>query len=96
MALIVVRLCVRKTIGIIARVNKLRIMAGRGETMVEKRLAGQIVDDVKNLGHKIWLVLSESSGKEGVGFKHKCGAEIKGKLVTSSVWDGLFPCSGGS
>ncbi len=61
---------------------------------MEKRQAGQIIDDVKREGKKIWLVLSESTGEEGVGFKHKCGAEIQGKRVTHPIWDGPFPLSG--
>ena len=63
--------------------------------MEKKRQSGQIIDDKKKKGHKIWLVLSESTGKEGVSFKHKCGTEIQGKRVTHSIWDGPFPCSGG-
>ncbi len=61
---------------------------------MEKRQSGQIIDDVKKKGHKIWLVLAESKGKEGVGFKHKCGAEIQGKRVTHPIHDGPFPLSG--
>ncbi len=59
-----------------------------------KRQSAQIVADKKKVGHKIWLVLSESTGKEGVGFKHKCGAEIQGKQVSHSIHDGPFPLSG--
>jgi len=61
----------------------------------EKRRSGQIIDDKKKPGHKIWLVLSESKGKEGVGFKHKCGTEIKGASVAHPIHDGPFPLSGG-
>ncbi len=60
----------------------------------EKRQAGQIIDDKKQKGHKIWLVLSESTGKERVGFKHKCGTAIQGKLVTHPIHDGPFALSG--
>ncbi len=58
------------------------------------RQSGQVIDDVKKKGHKIWLVLSESTGKEGVGFKHKCGTEIQGKQVSHSIHDGPFALSG--
>jgi len=60
----------------------------------EKRRSGQIVDDVKKKGHKIWLVLSESTGEEGKGFKHSCGTSIQGKKVTHPIHDGPFPLSG--
>jgi len=60
--------------------------------MVEKKSpSGQIIEKD---GKKIWLVLSESTGKAGVGFKHKCGTEIVGARVTHPVWDGPFACSG--
>ena len=62
--------------------------------MTEKRPSGQIIDDEKKKGHKIWLVLSESTGKEGVGFKHKCGTEIQGARVAHPIHDGPFPLSG--
>ena len=62
--------------------------------MTEKRPSGQVIDDKKKPGHKIWLVLSESTGKEGVGFKHKCGTEIQGKQQTRPIWDGPFAMSG--
>lgn len=58
----------------------------------DKRQSGQITTD--NDGKKIWLVLFESTGKEGVGFKHKCGENIQGKTVTHPIWDGPFACSG--
>lgn len=60
----------------------------------EKRQSGQIIDDVKRKGHKIWLVLSESSGKEGLGYKHQCGTEIQGARVAHPIHDGPFPLSG--
>lgn len=61
---------------------------------MEKRRSGQIIDDRKKKGHKIWLVLSESTGKEGIGFTHKCGTQIVGKRVAHPIHDGLFPLSG--
>ena len=57
----------------------------------EKRQGGQTTEKD---GKKIWLVLSESIGKEGVGFKHKCGTEIMGASVAHPIWDGPFACSG--
>jgi len=57
----------------------------------EKRQGGQITEKD---GKKIWLVLSESTGKEGKGYKHKCGTEILGASVAHPIWDGPFPCSG--
>ncbi len=60
----------------------------------EKRQAGQIIDDKKKPGHKIWLVLSESKGKEGVGYTHKCGTQIDGARVAHPIHDGPFPLSG--
>ncbi len=57
----------------------------------EKRQSGQITEKD---GKKIWLVLAESTGKEGVGFKHKCGTGINGKPVTHPIWDGPFALSG--
>lgn len=59
--------------------------------MGEKRQGGQITEKD---GKKIWLVLSEGTGKEGVGFKHKCGEEIMGAKVAHPIWDGPFPRSG--
>jgi len=59
----------------------------------EKRQGGQTTIGPSD-GKRIWLVLAESKGKEGVGYKHKCGAEIKGASVTHPIWDGPFPCSG--
>jgi len=47
----------------------------------DKRLSGQIIADKKRTGHKIWLVLSESTGKEGA-------------KVTHPIHDGPFPLSG--
>lgn len=58
----------------------------------EKRQGGAII---KEDGKRIWLVLSESTGKEGVGYKHKCGTEITGVSVYHPIWDGPFPMSGG-
>jgi len=58
----------------------------------EKRQGGAIITDKD--GKKIWLVLTESKGKEGVGFKHKCGTEIMGARVSHPIWDGPFACSG--
>lgn len=57
----------------------------------QKRAAGQVIEKD---GEEIWLVLSESTGKEGVGFKHKCGAEIQGATVYHPIWDGPFAMSG--
>ncbi len=62
--------------------------------MTRKRQAGQIIDDVKKKGHKIWLVLSESEGAEGKGYTHNCGAGIEGAQVAHSIHDGPFPLSG--
>lgn len=53
----------------------------------EKRRSGQI-----KAGK--WLVLTESTGKEGEGYKHKCGTEIKGARVAHPIHDGPFPLSG--
>lgn len=57
----------------------------------EKRQGGQITE-VK--GKKIWLVLTESTGVEGKGYKHKCGTAIMGAKVAHPIWDGPFACSG--
>jgi len=54
-----------------------------------KRPAGQLAKDGR------WLVLAESTGKQGVGFTHECGTQISGKSVTSTVRDGFLPLSGG-
>lgn len=59
--------------------------------MTDKRVAGQITEKD---GEKIWLVLSESTGKEGVGYTHSCGEQIIGKTVYHPIWDGPFKCSG--
>ena len=56
--------------------------------MPEKRDAGQFKDGV-------WLVLAESTGKEGVGYVHGCGTKIRGQSVSHPIWDGPGPCSGG-
>ncbi|KKN02647.1 hypothetical protein LCGC14_1115570 [marine sediment metagenome] len=61
--------------------------------MDEKRRSGQAVKNRK--GVLQWLVLTESKGKEGVGFKHKCGTEIKGAEVAHPIHDGPFALSGG-
>ena len=45
-------------------------------------------------GGKVWLVLAESTGEEGVGWKHKCGTIIMSTTVAHPIWDGPFPCSG--
>ena len=54
---------------------------------MDKRKGGQVEND-------IWLVLSESEGKEGVGFVHSCGQEIIAITRAHPIWDGPFPCSG--
>ncbi len=60
--------------------------------MVEqKRQGGRTT---KKDGEDIWLVLTESEGKEGVGFTHSCGEEIQGTSVASPIWDGPFRMSG--
>lgn len=59
---------------------------------MEKRQGGAAIEDAN--GKKKWLVLTESKGKEGVGFKHKCGTEIEGATVAHPIWDGPFPMSG--
>ncbi len=56
-----------------------------------KRQGGQTI--IKN-SQEIWLVLTESTGKPGVGFKHKCGEKIMGARVAHPIWDGPFECSG--
>jgi len=53
----------------------------------EKRQGGQTKDGK-------WLVLTDSTGKEGVGFTHKCGTKIMGARVAHPIWDGPFACSG--
>ena len=58
---------------------------------VKRRGGGQITEKD---GKKIWLVLTESTGKEGVGYKHNCGEEIQGARVAHPIWDGPFACSG--
>lgn len=58
----------------------------------EKRRGGQITEKG---GEKIWLVLSESTGKEGKGFVHQCGKVIMEATVYHPIWDGPFKCSGG-
>lgn len=55
---------------------------------MEKRKSGQVENGK-------WLVLTESKGKSGVGFTHKCGEPILGVRVAHPVWDGPFKCSGG-
>jgi len=55
---------------------------------VEKRQGGQVQDGK-------WLVLTESTGKEGKGYTHQCGAQIKGAQVAHSIHDGPFSLSGG-
>ena len=55
--------------------------------MVEKRASGQTKDGK-------WLVLTESTGKEGKGYVHSCGTKIMGATVAHPVWDGPFACSG--
>lgn len=52
-----------------------------------KRKAGQVIDGK-------WLVLTESTGEEGVGYIHSCGTEIMSVRVAHPIWDGPFPCSG--
>ena len=59
----------------------------------EKRQGGQTTTRPSD-SEKIWLVLAESEGKDGVGFKHKCGTEIMGARVAHPIWDGPFPMSG--
>lgn len=54
----------------------------------QKRQGGQIKDGK-------WLVLTESTGKEGEGYKHKCGETIMSARVHHPIWDGPFKCSGG-
>lgn len=56
-------------------------------TDISKRQSGQIKDGK-------WLVLLESTGKEGVGYTHSCGEEIKGFIVAHPIHDGPFPLSG--
>lgn len=53
----------------------------------EKRQGGQKKGDE-------WLVLSESTGKEGMGYKHSCGEAIMMAEVAHPIWDGPFSCSG--
>ncbi len=55
--------------------------------MSTKRKSGQLKDGK-------YLVLTESEGKQGVGFTHSCGTEIMGAKVAHPVWDGPFPMSG--
>lgn len=57
----------------------------------EKRQGGLIT---KKDGKKLWLVLTESTGEEGVGYKHNCGTEIQGARVAHPIWDGPFKMSG--
>ncbi|MFA5124247.1 MAG: hypothetical protein WC473_00250 [Patescibacteria group bacterium] len=52
-----------------------------------KRKSGQVKDGK-------WLVLTESTGEPGVGFRHSCGAEIMAQQVARPIWDGPFPLSG--
>lgn len=54
----------------------------------QKRQGGQVKNGK-------WLVLIESTGKEGVGYKHSCGEAIMGAEVAHPIWDGPFACSGG-
>jgi len=42
----------------------------------------------------IWLVLTESTGQEGVGFTHSCGTTILAAQVAHPILDGPFPGSG--
>lgn len=57
------------------------------KTTVVKRQAGQKKDGA-------WFVLTESKGKEGVGYTHNCGTQIMGEEVAHPVWDSPIPCSG--
>jgi len=52
-----------------------------------KRKGGEVIDEN-------WLVLTESTKKEGGGYTHSCGTEIMGAEVAHPIWDGPFPCSG--
>lgn len=53
----------------------------------QRRQGGQIKDGK-------WLVLTESTGEEGKGYKHKCGETIMAAQVAHPIWDGPFPMSG--
>lgn len=57
-----------------------------------KRQSGQVI---KENGEDIWLVLSESKGKDGEGFTHNCGERIMAAKVAHPIWDGPFKGSGG-
>lgn len=58
------------------------------DTTKTKRGPGSVTRDQK------WIVLTESTRKEGEGFIHQCGAELQGKTVAFTVRDGYFPLSG--
>lgn len=60
----------------------------QGQEVTRKRYPGELTDK------RLWLVLTESKGKEGVGFTHICGTVIEGVTVYLTVRDGLFPLSG--
>lgn len=63
--------------------------------MTEEKRQGGLTTIRPSDGKSIWLVLAESKGKEGVGFKHKCGTEIQGARVAHPIHDGPFALSGG-
>jgi len=56
-----------------------------------KRQGGQIIEKD---GKKNWLVLSESTGKKGIGYRHECGVSIMAAIVYHPIWDGPFAGSG--
>lgn len=57
------------------------------EVAVTKRMGGRVVKGE-------WLVLTESEKLPEGGYKHKCGHEVLGAVVTFSNRDGIFPLSG--
>lgn len=58
------------------------------EEVQEKRQGGQVAQNGE------WLVITESTGEEGVGFTHSCGETIISVTRAHPIWDGPFRASG--
>lgn len=62
--------------------------ANQPEEKKEKRKGGQLAKNGE------WLVLTESTGQERVGYTHNCGEIVRAAQVAHPIWDSPFPCSG--
>lgn len=58
------------------------------EALQQKRQGGQVTE------RGDWLVITESTGEEGVGFTHSCGQKVMSITRLHAIWDGPFPMSG--